>query len=270
MEKLIATIFLICSVISLTAQETFTNHKTLKTIAGTYKNFAVDNLGNVYVINTFNQIKKLNSNFDSIAVFNDTRQYGSITHVDVTNPLKILVYYAEFSTILVLDRFLNLRNKIDLRKQNIFKASSIALSFDNFIWVYDEFDHQIKKINDEGNIVMQSNDFRLALDTVMIPQAILDYNGKLYLYQPNKGLLVLDYYGALQHFYEIKGLQNVQFNKNNFIGFTQDGLVSYSLNFITEQRKKMDVLNKKFFKILLRDQLCYGLSSKQLEVIIVE
>ena len=270
MEKLITLLFSFLSLCCLQAQDKLAIFQPIKTIEGTYKNFEVDNLGNVYLINSFNQIKKLNNNFDSVAVFNDTRQYGNISTIDVSNPLKILVYYAEFSTVLVLDRFLNLRNKIDLRKQNIFKSSSIALSYDNFIWVYDEIDHQIKKVNDEGNVVIQSNDFRLVLDSIFIPQTILDYNGRLYLYQSNKGLLVLDYYGAIQHFYSITELKNVQFYKNSFIGFKKDSLISYSQKFLLEQKKRISDSVKNYLKIIVRDQYYYVLSPHRLEVYVVE
>ena len=81
--------------------------------------FTVDNLGNMYVLNSDNQLKKLGPRGDSLAVFNDVRRYGKITRIDATNPLKILVYYREFTTVIELDRFLNIVNTVDLRKQNI-------------------------------------------------------------------------------------------------------------------------------------------------------
>ncbi|HLI92121.1 MAG TPA: hypothetical protein VKU83_00860, partial [Puia sp.] len=58
--------------------------------------FNVDNLGNIYVINRDNQLKKLSPRGDSLAVFNDVIRYGKVASIDVTNPLKILVYYRDF------------------------------------------------------------------------------------------------------------------------------------------------------------------------------
>ena len=55
-----------------------------------------------------------------LAVFNDVKKYGNPTYIDVTNPLKILLYYKNYSTVVVLDRLLNTRNTINFRKQNIF------------------------------------------------------------------------------------------------------------------------------------------------------
>jgi hypothetical protein len=77
--------------------------------------FSVDNLGNIYLLTADNQLKKLSSAGDSLAVFNAVSQYGSVSSIDVTNPLKILVYYRDFTTIIELDRYLNIINTIDLR-----------------------------------------------------------------------------------------------------------------------------------------------------------
>ena len=59
--------------------------------------FTVDNLGNIYILGKDNQLRKLSPQGDSLAVFNDVRRFGRIASIDVTNPLKILVYYREFS-----------------------------------------------------------------------------------------------------------------------------------------------------------------------------
>ena len=40
------------------------------------------------------------------AVFNDVKKFGQATLIDVSNPLKVLLYYRDFATIVVLDRFL--------------------------------------------------------------------------------------------------------------------------------------------------------------------
>ena len=49
---------------------------------------------------------------------------------------------------MVLDRFLNIRNTIDLRQSGIFQVSAVAQSYDNNIWVFDDLDSKIKKIDD--------------------------------------------------------------------------------------------------------------------------
>lgn len=115
-------VFLIycCSRIAAVNAQADSSFSFVKIIKGNFTGFTVDNLDNIYLLTSTNQLKKVNSKGDSVAVFNDIKRYGSVSQVDVTNPLKILLYYKNFSTIVVLDRFLNPRNTINLRKQNIF------------------------------------------------------------------------------------------------------------------------------------------------------
>src|ERR1700744_1035140 len=83
------------------------------------KDFSVDNLGSLYVITPDNQLKKYNGKGDSVAVFNEVKRYGVLNAVNVTNPLKILLFYKDFMTVLALDNFLNRLYTIDLRQGGI-------------------------------------------------------------------------------------------------------------------------------------------------------
>ncbi|MBP6456967.1 MAG: hypothetical protein KA275_09605, partial [Chitinophagaceae bacterium] len=74
---------------------------------------STDYLGNIYVVRNKNFIVKYNKNGDSISNFN-VIQRGKISQIDATNPMKTLVYFANFSQILVLDNMLSLKNTINL------------------------------------------------------------------------------------------------------------------------------------------------------------
>src|SRR2546430_15572601 len=99
-------------------------YKLVAVIKGDIVNFTVDNLDNVYVLTSTDQLKKYNANGDSVAVFNNVKKFGKVSTVDVSNPLKVLLYYKDFSTIVVLDRLLTQRNTIDLRQQSIFQVNA--------------------------------------------------------------------------------------------------------------------------------------------------
>jgi hypothetical protein len=180
--------------------------------------FTVDNLGNIYVLNSDNQLKKLGVHGDSLAVFNDVRRYGKVTTIDATNPLKILVYYREFTTVIELDRFLNLINTIDLRKQNILQAKAIGLAYENNVWVFDELDAMLKRVRDDGSLVDQTTDFRQLFDSVPDPTIIRDRGDLVYLYDPNKGVYIFDHYGTLKTHLDIRGWQDFNVIGKNLLG----------------------------------------------------
>ena len=63
---------------------------------------------------------------------------GKITKVDLQNPLKIVLFYENFNTAILLDNQLNEIKKIDFNLQtNTINLEAVALSSQNQLWFYD-------------------------------------------------------------------------------------------------------------------------------------
>lgn len=205
-------------------------------LKGSYTNFYIDNLGSVYLINSGNQIKKINDRGDSIAVSNASNRLGDIFSLDVSNPLKTVVYYKDFTTIAVLDRLLKNINTIDLRKYGIFQAQAVAISYDNNYWVFDEVENKLEKIDDKGNTLLSTPDLRTVFDSVFIPEKIIDYSGYVYLYNKTGGIKIFDYYGALKQSIAPLNWDNIQVIKNSILGFDSTAMYKYTFDIFTETR----------------------------------
>ncbi|MCX6293614.1 MAG: hypothetical protein NT127_04890, partial [Sphingobacteriales bacterium] len=89
-------------------QQSFKPEQTLK---GDFNAFNVDAIGNIYLITPTDQLKKIKSDGSLVAVYNDVKRYGKMSAIDVHNPLKILIYYKNYSAIVVLDKLLSFRNR---------------------------------------------------------------------------------------------------------------------------------------------------------------
>jgi hypothetical protein len=228
--------------------------------------FTVDNLGNIYVLSQDNQLKKLGPKGDSLAVFNDVRRYGKIASVDATNPLKILVYYREFTTVIELDRFLNIINTIDLRKQNILQAKAIGLAYDNNVWVYDELDAMLKRVADDGSLVDQTTDFRQLFDSVPDPAIIRDQGGYVYLYDPAKGVYIFDHYGALKTHLDLRGWQDFDVIGKNLLGRDDHNLYRYQPGTLDMQEQPIPVAYRDAIRIRITPSVIYVLKKSGLEV----
>ena len=206
-----------------------TSFQLVKTIKGDIIAFTVDNLDNIYLLSSSNQVKKLNANGDSVAVFNDVKKFGQATLIDVSNPLKVLLYYRDFATIVVLDRFLTIRNTIDLRKHNILQVKSISQSYDNKIWVYDEVENKLKKIDEDGTLLLETPDFRQLFDPAPLPQKIFDQDQYVYLYDSSLAVYVFDYYGALKNKILISHWQNFKVAGKYIFGSGASTLFRYDI-----------------------------------------
>ncbi len=237
----------------------------LKSIKGHFSYLNVDNLDNIYLISN-NQLKKLNTNGDSVSVFNDVKRYGNPSFIDVTNPFKVLLYYKNYSTVVVLDRLLAVRNTINFRKQNIFYVNNITLSYDNNIWIFDEEDYKLKKMDEEGKILQETTDWRLLFDTVPSPTAMIDKNNFIYLYDPEKGFYIFDYYGSFKNRLAFLNWTNVEVNGNTMYGFSNNNLYSYALKSLTLKEYKLPVFFNNIITIKVMNGKVYLLNDNGIDI----
>ncbi len=267
MKKLKPILFFLCFCASVASDaQTDSAFKFLKSIPGEFTYFNVDNLDNIYLISNSNQFKKLNDVGDSVAVFNDVKRYGNPSAVDVTNPLKILLYYKNYSTVVVLDRLLTVRNTINFRKQNIFYVNNITLSYDNFIWIFDEEDFKLKKIDEDGKLLQATTDWRMLFDTVPSPVKIVDRDNFVYLYDPEKGFYIFDYYGGFKNRLAFLKWSNVEVNGNTVYGFGNNNLYSYQLKSLTLKEYKLPAFFLNVLSIKVMNGKIYLLTEKGIDI----
>jgi len=236
------------------------------TIPGDIADFTVDNLGNIYLLNQDNQLKKLSPNGDSLAVFNDVRRYGKIWSIDATNPLKLLVYYREFTMIIELDRFLNIINTIDLRRLDILQAKAVGLSYDNNIWVYDELDAKLKRIGDDGSLIDQTADFRQLFDSTPDPAVLRDQGGLVYLYDSLKGVYAFDHYGGLKSHVALPGWRDFNVIDNNILGRDNQRFFRYQLGTLDMHESPIPPAYRDATRIRITPTVIYVLKKTGLEL----
>ena len=266
-------LFFIClfAILQSTVAQRDTVFSFNKTIPGNFSYFTIDNLDNIYLIsNISNQLKKINSNGDSVGVFNNVRKYGKLFSIDATNPLKLLLYYKNFATIVVLDRFLNVRNTINLGKKNIFKVKAIATSYDNNIWLFDEGDSKLKKINDVGDVLMETVDFRILFDAAPTPTQITDQDGYVYLYDSTKGFYTFDYYGALKNNLPFLNWTNTEIIGKNLYGFGESVLYQYQMGSLKLLSYPMPDFFKKALQIKVANNKVYLLQKSVIQQYLIK
>lgn len=265
MKNIIWLIIFMALVLFVQAQ-TDSAFKLKQIYHATIETFTADNLGNLYIITPTDQLKKLDPEGDSLAVFNEVRRYGTLYTMDVTNPLKLILYYKDFSTVVTLDRFLNRINTVDLRALSIFQAKAVALSYDNNIWVYDEQASKLKKIGDDGRLLLETVDLRQAMDQVPSPEKIIDRDGFVYLYDPEVGIFVFDYYGTLKNKIPILHIRDIQVIGKTVVGRQQNKFVSYTLGSFDPKEAPLPMTIRNAEKIKIMQQGIYVLLDDRIEL----
>lgn len=84
---------------------------------------------------------------------------GLITSIDASNPMKIAVYFASSNMIYLIDNHGNPIGKaIDLAASGIFRASSIFMTSEGNIWLFDTESLTLRQLSPAGILKSQSSD----------------------------------------------------------------------------------------------------------------
>ncbi len=185
-----------------------------------------DNLRNAYLVNNQNQLLKYSPEGQLLFTYNSKR-YGTIGFVDARNPFKLRLSYPEFATIVTLDKLLAETHIMNLLELGIPRLGPICTSSDNQIWIYDEQELKLKKIDQFLNVILESDPLFTILSAEDIhPNFMVERNNWVYMNEPNIGILVFDIFGTYAKTLPIKGLSQFQVRQDQLIYF-QDGVCHF-------------------------------------------
>lgn len=200
---------------------------TLLNSYATKANFAVaDNFENFYSASN-NGVIKYTPDGTFICRYEEFK-YGRIGMVDVNNPLKVLVYYPDFSTVVILDKFLSPLNSYNFFELGYQNVSAVASSIDGRIWFYDNIDFKLKKIDETGKIFRESQPLNVVLEQTPNPNFMTERDNMLYMNDPNLGILVFDMFGSYSKTISLKGLSKFQLLHGQIVYFDSAQLNAYN------------------------------------------
>ena len=129
------------------------------TINGKYTIAGIDIMGNSYLVSK-NTIYKFDSQGKQLHNYSNP-QSGQISHVNISNPMKILVLYADKGIVEVLDNTLSpVGGSFNLHSMNISDPIAVCTSDDNGFWVYDAASGCFFQVSNGGVKMKQTADVR--------------------------------------------------------------------------------------------------------------
>ncbi len=153
-----------------------------------------DKLLNAYLVTENNELIKYNQEGKELFRYSDY-ELGNITHLDCQNPFNILVYYGDFQTIIILDNRLYPTHQVELYETNSPQVKTLCVSNDQNIWLFDEVNAQLKKINQKGEIVFESPLMHQMMEDEITPDFLLEHNEQIYAADKDLGIFVFDNFG---------------------------------------------------------------------------
>lgn len=227
--------------------------------------FATDEFGNLYIVTQENDVLKYNAKLDSVGRFNNNR-LGKIATIDVSNPFTPILFFQESGFIVQLDRFLDVLNVIKLSDYGLTNITQICRSNDNMIWIFDEWNFKLKKIDFQKNILQESSDLRIALSSIQKIQKIIDANGQLYVYDALYGWYVFDYYFGFSTSVKMPNLKNCWLYDEVFWGYTEKEVWAYYPSQLISKKYMLPLPLLQSKQISITNNLCYSLTQAGISI----
>lgn len=187
------------------------------------ESFTADHLGNIYTVNG-DEVMKFLPNGRMSARYSNL-QLGRITHLDVSNPLKILLYYRDFQQIVFLDNQLSLNSKaVSLEELGYEQTELVCASTNNSFWIYDKQNNELLRFDENSRRVAATGNLKQVLRAGISPNYMTEYNNYLFLNSPSEGIYVFDMFGAFSKLIAIKDLHEFQLTEN-LVYYQRDSLL---------------------------------------------
>lgn len=227
MKKIITIILLSFSYIACVAQ----SEDLL--IAKDISFYKVDDIGNVYYVDKLNTLNKYEANVPRYIKYADLKS-GKIHSIDVSNPLRVVVFYADQFVVKFLD--VNLTEINSFKIKDVYPDGWIRLvcsSNNNGIWMYDELSRKLIKVGEQLITQFQTGDLYLVTRKKINPNFIIEHGDELYLNDPKIGLLVFDLFGGYKKTIKVQSTSAMQFKKDGIYFSSDNYWMKYS-NFKTD------------------------------------
>lgn len=202
--------------------------QNIKTISTTAKTIHLDQLQQLYLVKANNTLLKFDVKGEQQFEYSNSL-LGDITLVDVTDPLNIAIYYADYQSIVLLDRNLTELQVISLFDLGFGQVPTIGISNNQSIWLYDENDFKLKRIDRQGKVVFESGDLSMNIGRSIQPLQLLERNNKIFVNDPEQGIFVFDLFGQYLYHLNIQDLSSFQVLDNHLIYFENNELKSWNL-----------------------------------------
>ena len=197
---------------------------------------AVNVLDQVCVIRPDNAIEKYTLEGQLLARYSDNRS-GKALSLDVSNPLKVLVWYADFRIVTFLDRSFTPLGSLNLIQAGFPETRTVALSRDGHLWLYDEVRFRLVKLDMEGNLLYESQPLNQMIGGAVNIACIREYDGRVWASDPALGWLEFDVYGQFQRVLSATGVIRFEVQGDYLIWLDQGQLWKrYVRNFTAESR----------------------------------
>ena len=203
----------------------------------------------------YNDKLELQSTFSNLSL-------GTITSIDASDAMNLLVFYGDFSKVLFLDNTMSVKKSvISLSDLGFPNASLACLSYNNAFWIFDPSNQELIRINQFLDVAERSGNLNQIIHTEIEPNQLIEKGNTVYIKDKKEGVFVFDRYAGFLKRLPFLGIDDLVVNENNSLTFIRnDSMFIYNMSTLTMDTTRLGDKNIK--KILIRDQSYTYLNKK--------
>ncbi|MDD2621540.1 MAG: hypothetical protein WC142_01050 [Bacteroidales bacterium] len=176
-----------------------------------------DILGNIYLSDGA-VIYKYDNQYNLTHRFSDF-SLGKIHSLDVTNPMKILVFSKEMMRLTFLNNVLATQQSSYLLSDlELLQPICVSISYDNGFWIYDQIKDALFRFDSKENIVSETKSITNIVGYKVNPNQIQEIANKyVILSDPQRGIFIFDILGTYLKTIPISDIQSFSVWKGDLI-----------------------------------------------------
>ena len=214
-----------------------------------------DPLGNVYVIHN-NRLVKFTRDYARAAEYTNLF-LGNIHSIDVSDPLRILLYYKDHNQVVWVDNFLSeIRGPVWLDELGIDQARLVCSSNQGGFWVFNGLNNQLQYFDVNLQLVHESITLNSLTGPDIMPTFMLEKSRKVYLNVPGFGIMVFDHFGNYSKSIPIEIPGEFQVTDQNLYYFWVGDLRSVDLDTYHSEKLQLPG-NKGVIKVEMQPDFMY-------------
>lgn len=180
------------------------------------KFITTDKLQQLYAVTPKNEVIKYAPDGTELYRFSNNI-LGDLAYIDTTDPFNLLLYYPDYQLIIPLDRTMNKIGELSLVDANALQVRAIGLSNDGNVWLYDEATFRLRKVDQNGQTLAESQNLSLLLPQAPKPAQLVARENQVYLADPEMGILVFNNFGQFNKTLDLKGISAFQVLENRLV-----------------------------------------------------
>ena len=175
---------------------------------------------------------------------------GKIARVDLQNPLKLLLFYEDFNTIVTLDNQLNETQRVNFSENTIpIIVSATGIASQNRFWIYNSLTQQLGLYDSLKN----------TLHTLGSPfQESLNYYDSDFNYfqwiDEKGNWNICDVFGKITTIGKIAFFERIQFVGDRQLLYSNEGQL-YVLDLKNDKKYTVEIVEKSFESFYYKDQI---------------